>query len=96
MAVTGLETAIEEARKTLLTAKGRNRYLLEILPNHVAYAVPGATEAFVVECLDEQRFYLRDGTQPLLCQIRSLELVNDTQAVKVTHYNGRGKREYWL
>ena len=91
-----LEAAIEEARDTLVAAKGRNRYLQEILPDHVAYAMPGTEETFFVECLGEQRFHLRDGTMPLLWQIRSVEQANDTQAVKVIHHNGQGKHEYWL
>jgi hypothetical protein len=96
MSAVELEAAIEQARDTLVAAKGRNRYLQEILPDHVAYAVPGAGEAFVLECVDEQRFRLRDGTMSLLWQIRSIEQGNDTLAVKVIHYDGRGKREYWL
>ena len=96
MAANDLKAAIEEARNTLLVAKGRHRYLQEILPGHIAYAVPGVSETFVVECVDEQRFHLQDGTLPLLWQIKRLEQENDTQAVKVIQRNGRGEREYWL
>lgn len=96
LAVARLDSAIEAARTTLVTAKGRRQYLQEILPGTVAHAVPDATETFVVECSRKQRFHLRDGTMPLLWQIRKLELEHDTQAVKIIHRNGYRQREYWL
>ena len=96
LAVEGLDSAIEAARVTLVAAKGRRQYLQEILPSTVAHAVPGATETFVVECSGKQRFRLRDGTIPLLLQIRKLELGHDTQAVKIIQRNGCRQREYWL
>lgn len=91
-----LDPAIERARSMLVAAKGRRQYLEEILPGAVACAIPGATETFVVECGGEQQFHLRDGTMPLLWQLRELELGNAIQAVKVIHHNGHGQREYWL
>jgi len=91
-----LDSAIEAARATIVATKGRRQYLQEILPVAIAHAVPGGTETFVVECTGEQRFQLQDGTLPLLWQLRALELENDTQAIKIIHYNGCGQREYWL
>jgi hypothetical protein len=96
LAAEELESAIAAARGTLVALKGRHRYLQEILPAHVVHAVPGITETFMVECVNHQCFQLEGGTQPLLWQIRKLEMANNTQAVKVIYHNGRGKCEYWL
>jgi hypothetical protein len=96
LAVEELESAIAAARGTLVALKGRRRYLQEMLPAHVAHVVPGATETFMVECVNHRCFQLEGGTQPLLWQIRKLEMGNNTQAVKIIYHNGQETREYWL
>jgi len=92
----GLEPAIERARILLMATKGRRRYVQEMLPSGVAQAVPGTSGIFVVECADAQRFYLHNGTTPLVGQIMSLEGEHDTQAIRVIHCNGHGQHKYWL
>jgi len=96
LTVEGLEPAIERARVLLMATKGRRRYVQEILPGSLARAVPGASGVFVVECADAQRFYLHNGTVPLVGQIMSLEGEYDTQAIRVIHCNGQSQHKYWL
>jgi hypothetical protein len=91
-----LESAIETARAAVVATKGRRQYLEEILPGAVTHAVPGATETFVLDCTGQQRFHLRDGTLPLLWQIRELERNSGTQVVRIIHQDRGGQREYWL
>jgi hypothetical protein len=96
LATGGLEAAIEVARAKLVDEKSRRQYLQELLPAHVACAVPGATETFVLKCADARRFDLQGGTLPLLWQIMSLEREYDTHVVQVTHRNGHRQQVYWL
>ena len=96
LATRGLDAAIDVARNRLVEEKSRRQYLQELLPTHVACAIPGGTETFVIQCATTQRFELQDGCLPLLWQIVSLEQKHDTQVVKVTHRNGHGQQVYWL
>lgn len=96
LAAGGLESAIEAARATLVAEKSRRQYLQEVLPAHIACAVPGETETFVVECNDTRRFHLRNGSLPLLCQLARLEWEHRTQAIKVIHCSKHRQRVYWL
>ena len=92
----GLDAAIEIARAALLADKSRRQYLHEILPACVAYAMPGQTEAFVVECADGRSFRLQDCTLPLLWQILHLEQEQSVRVVKVSHDDGRRQWTYCL
>ena len=92
----GLDAAIEIVRTALAAEKSRRQYLHEILSACVAYAIPGKTEAFVVEGADGQRFRLQDCTLPLLWQILHLEQEQSVQVVKVIHDDGRRHWTYCL
>jgi hypothetical protein len=96
LAMEGVESAIEATRTRLVTDMGRHEYLQEMLPGHVAHCVPGATETFIVECADGQRFELHDGAMPLLWQIVNLERLQHAQAVRIIHRNGDGRQVYLL
>jgi hypothetical protein len=95
--VPSLVPAIAMARQRLETWKGRRRYLLDMLPNSVAHALPGISGRFVVEfcragCIEPQ-----DGF-PVLTQILDLERYQGERAVRLLHSTGSGfkDREYWL
>ena len=96
LAAEGLETAIGMARQLLTNEKSRQQYLQEMLPAHVACAIPGGTETFVIECAGAQCFRLQDGTAPLLWQITCLERNHDTQVIKIIHSSRQEQRVYWL
>ena len=92
----GLDAAIETARAALVSEKRRRQYLLEILPGGLAYAIPGSSEAFGVECTDGRTFHLQQGTLPLLWQILHLEVEQGVQVVKVIHDDGHRRWIYCL
>jgi len=91
-----LDAAIEVARAALAAESSRRQYMHEILPACVAYAIPGQTEAFVVECADGQSFRLQDYTLPLLWQMLHLEQEQSVRVVKVSHDDGRRQWTYCL
>jgi hypothetical protein len=92
----GLDAAIETARAALLAEKSRRQYLLEILPGGVAYAIPGSSEAFGVECANGRYFHLQQRTLPLLWQILHLEREQGVQVIKVIHDDGHRRWTYCL
>ena len=91
-----LDVAINVARAALVAEKSRRQYLHEILPSSVAYAMPGKTQTFVVECSDGLCFRLRNSTLPLLWQILTLEREQNIQVVRVIHDDGCRQWTYCL
>ena len=96
-AVPSLEPAIAMARERLETRKGRRRYLLDMLPDSVAYALPGVSGKFIVEFSRAGCIELQDGI-PALIQILDLERRHGERAIRLLHGTGVGfkDREYWL
>jgi len=92
----GLGAAIMSLRAALAAEKSRRRYLHDILPGYVAYAVPALGETFVLECAAGQRFHLQGSTLPLLWQILKLEREQGVQVIKVIHDDGRRQWTYCL
>lgn len=95
--VPSLEPAIGMARQRLETQKGRRRYLLDMLPNSVAHALPGVNGGFVVEFPQAGRVELQDGI-PVSIQILDLERRQGERAIRLLHRTSVGVRErdYWL
>jgi catechol 2,3-dioxygenase-like lactoylglutathione lyase family enzyme len=95
--VPDLERAIDFARAALEAQLGRRRYLLEMLPNGVAYALPGLHGGFVAELAEAGRFELK-ADLPIVLQIAALELAYEDRAIQVVHRvgPGLGEREYRL
>jgi hypothetical protein len=95
--VPSLESAIAMARQRLETRNGRRRYLLDMLPDSVAHALPGVTDRFVVELCQASCVELQAGT-PVLIQILDLERCQGERAIRLFHRTGAGSkdREYWL
>ena len=92
-----LEPAIAMARQWLETRNGRRRYLLDMLPDSVAHALPGVSDRFVVEFCQAGCVELQDGT-PVLIQILNLERRQGERATRLFHRTGAGfkDREYWM
>jgi hypothetical protein len=92
-----LEPAITMARQRLETRNGRRRYLLDMLPDSVAHALPGVSDRFVVEFCQAGCVELQEGT-PVLMQILDLERRRGERAIRLLHHTGAGlkDREYWL
>jgi hypothetical protein len=95
--VPSLEPAITMARQRLETRNGRRRYLLDMLPDSVAHALPGVSGRFVVELCQAGCIELQDGI-PVLFQVLDLERCRGERAVRLLHSTGIGfkEREYWL
>ena len=90
--VPGLEPAIDLARDSLQTRLGRRRYLLEMLPDSVAYALPGLNGGFSVQLAKAGRFELQADV-PVVTQIAALELAYDDRVMQVVHRSGVGFRD---
>lgn len=90
--VDGLEPAIDLARVSLEAQLGRRRYLLEMLPDSVAYTLPGLNGIFFVQLREAGRFELK-ADLPVVTQIAALELVYDERAIQVIHRSGVGFRD---
>ena len=95
--VPGLELAIDLARDSLEARLGRRRYLLEMLPDSIAYALPGLNGGSFVRLAEAGRFELKADV-PVVTQIAALELAYDDRAIQVIHKAGVGfsDREYPL
>ena len=95
--VPSLEPAIAMARQRLEIRKGRRRYLLDMLPDSVAHALPGVTDRFTLEFSRAGCVELQDGI-PALIQILDLERRQGERAIRLLHGTGVGfmDREYWL
>ena len=95
--VPSLDPAIAMARERLETQKGRRRYLLDMLPDSVAYALPGVSGKFIVEFSRAGCTELQDGI-PALIQILDLERRHGERAIRLLHDTGAGfkDQEYWL
>ena len=95
--VDGLKSAIDLARVSLEAQLGRRRYLLEMLPDSVAYALPGLSGVFFVHLAEAARFELK-ADLPVVTQIAALELAYDDRVTQVIHRSGVGfkDREYPL
>jgi hypothetical protein len=91
-ALPGLEYAIDLARTDLETRLGRRRYLLEMLPDSIAYALPGLNGIFFVQLMETGRFELK-ADLPVVTQIAALELAFDERATLVIHKSGAGSRD---
>ena len=93
----GLEQCIELTRTRLEEELGRRRYLLEMLSDSVAYALPALNGAFFVHLAEAGRFELK-ADLPVVTQISGLELAYDDRAIRVVHKSGVGftDREYPL
>ena len=57
--VDGLESAIDLDRSSLEAQLGRRRYLLEMLPDSVAFALPRLTGVFFLQLAEAGRFELK-------------------------------------
>ena len=95
--VHGLEPTIGLARGGLEAQLGRRRYLLEMLPDSVAYALPGLSGVSFVQLAEAGRFELK-ADLPIVTQIAALELAYDDRAIQLIHRSGVGfkDREYSL
>ena len=87
--VHGLEPAIDVARGSLEAQLGRRRYLLEMLPDSIAYALPGLSGVFFVQLAEAGRFELK-ADLPVVIQIATLELAFDDRVSQVVHRSGVG------
>ena len=95
--VPSLEPVIAMARQRLEAQKGRQRYLLEMLPYSVAYALPGISGRFVVEFPSATCIELQVGI-PAWVQILDLERRHGERAIRLLQDTGAGfkDQEYWL
>ena len=95
--VQALEPTIGLARCSLEARLGRRRYLLEMLPDSIAYALPGLSGVFFVRLEESGRFEL-EADLPVVTQIAALELAYDERTIQVIHRSGVGfkDREYSL
>jgi hypothetical protein len=89
--VDGLEPAIDLARGCLEAQLGRRRYLLEMLPDSIAYALPGLSGVFSVQLAEAGRFEL-GADLPVVTQIAALEFAYEDRAIQVTHRSSVGFR----
>ena len=92
ISVLGLEPAIDVARASLEAQLGRRRYLLEMLPDSVAYALPGLNGGFFVQLAETGLFELKADV-PVVTQIAALELAYDDRAIQVIHRDDVGFRD---
>ena len=92
VSVDGLEPAIDLARVSLEAQLGRRRYLLEMLPDNVAYALPGLRGVFFVQLSAAGRFELQ-ADLPVVTQIAALEFAYDDRVMQVVHRSGVGFRD---
>jgi len=90
--VDGLEPAIDLARGSLEAQLGRQRYLLEMLPDSVAYALPGLSGVFFVQLAEAGCFELQ-ADLPVVTQIAALEFAYDDRVMQVIHRSGVGFRD---
>ena len=90
--VDGLEPAIDLARGSLEAQLGRRRYLLEMLPDSVAYALPELSGVFFVQLAEAGCLELK-GDLPVVTQIAALELAYDDRVTQVIHRSGVGFRD---
>jgi hypothetical protein len=95
--VPSLEPAIAMARQRLEARKGRRRYLLDMLPDSVAHALPGVSGRFVLEFSRAGCIELQDSI-PALTQIVDLERRLGERATRLLHSTGVGFKDwdYWL
>ena len=89
--VYGLGQAIDISRYKLETCLGRRRYLVEMLTESVAYALPGLNGVFSVELAEAGCFEL-GADLPVVTQISALEFAYEDRAIQVTHRSGVGFR----
>ena len=90
--VDGLEPAIDLARVSLEAQLGRRRYLLEMLPDSVAYALPELSGVFFVQLAEAGCLELM-ADLPVVTQIAALELAYDDRVMQVAHRSGVGFRD---
>ena len=90
--VDGLKLAIALARGSLEAQLGRQRYVLEMLPDSVAYALPGLSGVFFVQLAEAGRFELQ-ADLPVVTQIAALEFAFDDRVTQVIHRSGVGFRD---
>ena len=97
VSVDRLKPAIDLARVSLEAQLGRRRYLLEMLPDSIAYALPGLSGVFFVQLEEAGRFELR-ADLPVVTQIAALEFAYDDRVIQVVHRSCAGfrAREYPL
>ena len=87
-----LEPAIDIARLSLEAQLGRRRYVLEMLPDSVVYALPGLSGVFFVQLAEAGRFEL-EADLPVVTQIAALEFAYDDRVIQVVHRWGVGFRD---
>jgi hypothetical protein len=92
VSVDRLKPAIDLARVSLEAQLGRRRYLLEMLPDSIAYALPGLSGVFFVQLEEAGRFELR-ADLPVVTQIAALEFAYDDRVIQVVHRSGVGFRD---
>jgi hypothetical protein len=92
-----LDQAVDLARASLEARLGRQRYLVEMLTESVAYALPGLNGIFSVQLAEAGSFELQ-ADLPVVTQISALEFAYDDRATQVIHRSGVGfsDREYPL
>jgi hypothetical protein len=92
VSVDRLKPAIDLARVSLEAQLGRRRYLLEMLPDSIAYALPGLSGVFFVQLEEAGRFEL-GADLPVVTQIAALEFAYDDRVIQVVHRSGVGFRD---
>ena len=92
VSVNGLDPVIDLARGRLEAQMGRQRYLLEMLPDSIAYALPGLSGVFFVQLAEAGRFELK-ADLPVVTQIAALEFAYDDRVIQVAHRSGVGFRD---
>jgi hypothetical protein len=92
VSVDRLKSAIDLARVSLEAQLGRRRYLLEMLPDSIAYALPGLSGVFFVQLEEAGRFELK-ADLPVVTQIAALEFAYDDRVIQVVHRSGVGFRD---
>ena len=92
VSVDRLKPAIDLARVSLEAQLGRRRYLLEMLPDSIAYALPGLSGVFFVQLEEAGRFELK-ADLPVVTQIAALEFAYDDRVIQVVHRSGVGFRD---
>jgi len=97
-AVPSLEPAITLVRDSLHAQKGRRRYLLDMLPDSIAHALPAIAGKFVVHFPHSGSVELKGHAFPVLAQILRLEGTHGERAIRLVLNAGIGlrDREYWL
>jgi len=92
VSVDRLKPAIDLARVSLEAQLGRRRYLLEMLPDSIAYALPGLSGVFFVQ-LEEAGCFELKADLPVVTQIAALEFAYDDRVIQVVHRSGVGFRD---